>query len=64
MLAYSTTNTPEGGPILANPEGTWPILPVDVTFSGVKGVALRRRAKQATDKMGHARTATLILNRP
>ncbi len=76
MLAYSTTNTPEDGPILSNPldhvhdiglkqsnvmnvigsielerdaggkvastfphpaPGTWPILPLDVTLSGLKG---------------------------
>ena len=102
MLAYSTTNTPEDGPILANPldhddiglkqsnvmnvigsielerdaggkvastfphpaPGTRPILPVDVTLSGLKGVALLRHSKLATDKMGHASTATMIVNRP
>ena len=64
MLAYSTTNTPEDGPILSNPFGTWPILPVDVTLSGLKGMTLLRRSKLATDKMGLASTATLILNRP
>ncbi len=64
MLAYSTTNTPEDGPILANPAGTRPILPVDVTLSGLKGVALLHHSKLATDKMGHASTATLIVNRP
>ncbi len=64
MLAYSTTNTPEDGPILSNPVGTRPISPVDVTLSGLKGVALRRHSKLATDKMGHASTATLIVNRP
>ncbi len=50
MLAYSTTNTPEDGPILSNPAGTRPILPVDVTLSGLKGVALLRHSKLATDK--------------
>ncbi len=64
MLAYSTTNTPEDGPILSNPFGTRPILPVDVTLSSLKGVALPRHSKLATDKMGRASTATLILNRP
>ncbi len=64
MLAYSTTNTPEDGPILANPAGTRPIFPVDVTFSGLKGWALPRHSKLATDKMGHASTATMIVNRP
>ena len=64
MLAYSTTNTPEDGPILSNPAGTWPISPVDVTLSGLKGVALLRHSKLATDKMGHASTATLTVNRP
>ena len=37
MLAYSTTIAPEDGPILSNPFGTRPILPVDVTLSGLKG---------------------------
>ncbi len=64
MLAYSTTNTPEDGPILSNPRRTRPILPVDVTLSGLKGVALPRHSKLATDKMGHASTATMIVNRP
>ncbi len=64
MLADSTTNAPEDGPILTNPVGTRPILPVDVTLSGLKGVALLRHSKLASDKMGHASTATLIVNGP
>jgi len=64
MLAYSTTNTPEDGPILSNPERTRPNLPVDVTLSDLKGATLQRHSKLATDKLGHASTATLILNRP
>ena len=58
MLAYSTTNIPEDGPIESNPEGTWPILPVDVTLSSLKGATLQRSSKLATDKMGHASTIT------
>jgi hypothetical protein len=64
MLAYSTTNPPEAGPILSNPEGTRPILPVDVTLSCLKGATHRRRSTLATNKMGHAGTATLIDRRP
>ncbi len=101
MLAYSTTNTPEDGPILEIPldhdyivlkhsivmvigsielerdaggkvastfphpaPGTRPILPVDVTLSGLKGVALLRHSKLAKDKMGHASATTLIVHRP
>ncbi len=64
MLAYSTTNTPEDGPILSNPKRTRPIWPLDVTLSGLKGWALQRHSKLATDKMGHASTATLVVNRP
>ena len=64
MLAYSTTSTPEDGPILANPERTRPILPVDVTLSGLKGATHRRPSKLATDKMGRASTATSIVHRP
>ncbi|GAG16857.1 unnamed protein product [marine sediment metagenome] len=64
MLAYSTTNTPEDGPIPSNPIGTRPILPLDVTLIGSKGVALQRHSKLARDKMGHASTATLNVHRP
>ena len=64
MLAYSTTNRPEDGPILVNPEGTRAILPVDVTLSGLKGATHRHHSKLATDKMAHASTATLTAHRP
>jgi len=64
MLAYSTTNATEDGPIPSNPEGTRPILPLDVALSGLKGWALRRPSKLARSKMGHASATTLILNRP
>ncbi|NNE22848.1 MAG: hypothetical protein HKN11_09580 [Rhizobiales bacterium] len=102
MLAYSTTNTREDGPIGPNPTdhddfgliqskvmnvidvdsleldagekagttfsrpalGTRPIFPVDVTLSGLKGATLQRHSKLATDKMGLASTATLIVHRP
>ena len=64
MLAYSTTNTPGDGPILPNSFGTRRILPVDVTLSGLKGMTLPRHSKLATNKMGLASAATLILNRP
>ena len=64
MLAYSTTNMPEDGPILSNPEGTRPILPVDVAVSFLKGATLRQRSQLATNKMGRANTATLKLIRP
>ena len=45
MLAYSTTNVSEDGPILSNPERTRAILPADVTLSGLKGATLRRHSK-------------------
>ena len=64
MRAYSTTNTPEVGPILANPERTRPILSVDVTLSGLKGATHRRHSKLAIDKMGRASTASVNVNRP
>jgi hypothetical protein len=64
MLAYSTTNTPEDGPIRPNPEGTRSILPLDVTLSGLKGATLQRYSKLARCKMGRASTATLIVHRP
>ncbi len=64
MLAYSTTKPREDGPILSNPSETWPILPLDVTLSGLKGWALRRHSKLARDKMDHAGAATVIVHRP
>ena len=64
MLAYSTTITPVDGPILSNPVRTKPILPVDVTLTGLKGATHRRRSKLATNKMGFASTATVNVNRP
>ena len=64
MLAYSTTNTPEDGPIPSNPQGTRPILPLDVAVSGLKGATLRRHSKLARSKMDRASAMTLILNRP
>jgi hypothetical protein len=63
MLAYSTTNTPEDGPIRPNPERTWPIFPLDVTLSSLKGATLQRYSKLARSKMGRASTTILILNR-
>ena len=64
MLAYSTTNTPEDGPIGPNPEGTRPIFPLDVTLSSLKGATLQRYSKLATDKMARASIATSIVHRP
>jgi hypothetical protein len=37
MLAYSTTNAREDGPIPSNPEGTRSISLLDVTLSDLKG---------------------------
>ena len=64
MLAYSTTNTPEDGPIGPNPERTRPIFPLDVTLNSLKGATLQRYSKLAKDKMGHASTITLTVPRP
>ena len=64
MLAYSTTNTPEDGPIRPNPGGTRPISPLDVTLSSLKGATLQRYSKLARGNMGRASTATLIVRRP
>ena len=64
MLAYSMTNTSEDGPILSNPERTRPISTVNATLNGLMEANRRRHSKLATDKMGHASTATLTLNRP
>ena len=64
MLAYSTTNAPEDGPILSNLEKTRAILPVDVTLSGLKGATHRRHSKLTTDKMARASTANSTFRRP
>jgi len=64
MLAYSTTKPREDGPILANPAGTRPISLLDVTFSGLQGMTLRRHSKLARNEMGHAGAATATDNRP
>jgi hypothetical protein len=63
MLAYSTTNATEDGPIPSNPEGTRPISLLDVVLSGLKESALPRHSKLARSKMGHASAITVILNR-
>jgi len=64
MLAYSTTITPEDGPITSNPFAARPILRVGVTLSGLKGMTLLRHSKLATGTIGRASTAILIRNRP
>ncbi len=52
MLAYSTTNTPEDGPILSNPAGTRPNLPVDVTLSDLKGATPTAPLKASHRQIG------------
>jgi len=64
MLAYSTTKSHEDGPILSSPDGTRPNSLLEVTLSGLKGEALRRRTKLARSEMGRAGAARLIVNRP
>jgi len=49
---------PKPEPILVNPEGTLPILPLDVTLSGLKGATLLCHTKLARNKMGNASTTT------
>ena len=63
MLAYSTTNMPEDGPILSNPDGTGSILLVDVALSCLKGTTHWRSSKLATSKMDLASTATSMVHR-
>jgi hypothetical protein len=64
MLAYSTTNAREDGPIPSNPAGTRPISPLDVALSGWMGTTLRRHPKLARSEMDRAGATTVNLNRP
>ncbi len=64
MLAYSTTNTLEDGPILSSPEGKRPNSPLDVTSSGLKEVALLRHSKLSRNEMGSTSTVAPVVNWP
>jgi len=50
-------------PISSNPEGTWRLSPLDVALRGLKGAALLRRSKLASNEKRHASTATYFVNR-
>ncbi len=52
------------GPIWPNPYWTRPIFPLDVVANCLKWPALRRNWRLAIEKMGHAGTITMNLNRP
>ena len=54
----------EIGPIWPNPFWTRRILPLDVVMKRLKWPALRRVSCLARNKMRHASTATIIVNRP
>ncbi len=64
MLAYSTTNTPEDGPIPSNPKTDAAHFASGRHFERLEGMTLQRHSKLARNKMGHASTTTLTLNRP
>jgi hypothetical protein len=59
----------ESGQIWSNPPlpelgETKPILPLDIVANRLKWPALRRVSRFASDKMGHADTTILNVNRP
>jgi len=64
MLAYSTTNAPEDGPILANPFADEAHFACGRHLERLEGATHRRRSKLATDKMGRASTAARIPTGP
>ena len=64
MLAYSTTNRPEDGPILSNPYRDEAHFACGRRYERLEGVTHRHHSKLATGKMGHASTATLVVYRP
>jgi len=53
----------KNGPTLSNPEGTRSILLLDVTLTGLKGVALLHRSKLASNNMNLAGTTARFVNR-
>jgi len=63
MLGILEDEWRETGPISSNPEGTRRLLPLDVTLRGLKGEALLRHSKLASDKRHYASTATTFANR-
>ena len=56
MLAYSTTNAREDGPILSNPFRDEAHFACGRHFERLEGATLQRHSKLATDKMGAAST--------
>ena len=52
------------GPIWPNPEGTWPICPLDVVAKGLKWPTLRRLSRLASRQMGHVKATTISVHRP
>ncbi len=50
-------------PIPSNPEGTRRLSPLDVALRGLKGAALQRRSKLASNEWRHASTTTTFVNR-
>jgi hypothetical protein len=54
----------ESGQIWSNPFGTQPILLLDIVAKRLKWGALRRVSRLASNKMGCADAAILIVHRP
>ncbi len=64
MLGIFYDEWHENEQIWSNPFGTRPISPLDVVAKCLKWPALPRISRQARNKMGHAGTVTMNVNRP
>ncbi len=63
MLSIFEDEWRETGPISSNPEGTRRLSPLAVALRGLKGAALLRRSKLASNERRHAGTATTFVNK-
>jgi len=63
MLGIFEDERGKTGPISSNPKGTRRLSPLDVALRGLKGPALLRRPKLASNERPHASTATTFANR-
>lgn len=62
MLGIFEDEWRETGPISSNPKGTRRLSLLDIALHGLKGTALPRRSKLASNEMRHASTATYFAN--
>ncbi len=63
MLGIFEDEWRKTAPISSNPEGTKRFSPLDVAFCGLKGAALLRHSKLASNERRNASTPTCSVNR-